>query len=257
MNQQLQSVLAQRGVSPDALAGACEVDPKTVSRWLAGRLPHPRHRFRAAQHLQVSEAFLWPSPAPSAQTTATPVGLGLIGTYQNRASVPRDLWLALLLGARKQIEVLVFSGTFFAQSNPEVARMLANRAAEGATVRLCFGDPLGQAVALRGHEEAIGDTLAAKVRASLTYYRPLLSDAGCEVRLHDTTLYTSLFRYDDHLLVNPHVWGRPASANPVLHLRKTEESGWFDHYARSFEDVWAAARPWTPDPEVTPAHGQD
>ncbi len=82
-------------------------------------------------------------------------------------------------------------------------------------VRLCFGDSKGRAAAIRGQEEGIGDTLAAKIRASLTYYRPpLLSEPGCEVRLHDTTLYTSMFRYDDDLLVNPHVWGRPASANP-------------------------------------------
>lgn len=77
------------------------------------------------------------------------------------------------------------------------------------------------------------------------------------MRLHDTTLYTSLFRYDDHLLVNPHVWGQPASANPLLHLRGTDDGGWFDNYAQSFEAVWASARPWTPDHEERAAHGQD
>jgi hypothetical protein len=64
--------------------------------------------------------------------------------------------------------VLVFSGTFFAQSNPQVVKMLAERAAQGARVRLCFGDPGGEAVAIRGREEGIGDALSAKIRASLT-----------------------------------------------------------------------------------------
>jgi hypothetical protein len=91
----------------------------------------------------------------------------------------------------------------------------------------------------------------------LTYYRPVLAEAGCAVRLHDTTLYTSMFRYDDNLLVNPHIWGQPASANPLLHLKRTEGTGWFDTYAQSFDAVWAAARPWTPDHERTTAHGQD
>ncbi|WP_228980658.1 XRE family transcriptional regulator [Streptomyces sp. DH12] len=231
------------------------MDPKTVSRWLGGRVPHPRHRFRAAQHLRVEETFLWPTPPSQRGRSGTGLGSEIIGAYQNRASVPRDTWLALLQGARRQIDVLVLSGTFFAQTNPHVAKMLAERAADGAQVRLCFGDPTGQAAALRGREEGIGDTLAAKIRASLTYYRPLLSEAGCEVRLHDSTLYNSLFRYDDNLLVNPHVWGQPASANPLLHLRRVDAAGWFDNYAQSFDAVWADARPWTPDQEGTATHG--
>lgn len=249
-------MLAQRGVSPDSLAAACEVDPKTVSRWLGGRMPHPRHRFRVAQHLRVEEAFLWPAFQPRVARLGAS-GAELVGTYQNRASVPREMWLSLLREAQEQVAVLVFSGTFFAQSNPDVAKMLAERAANGVRVRLCFGDPNGRAVAVRGREEGIGDTLAAKIRASLTYYRSLLSEPGCEVRLHDTTLYNSSFRYDDNLLVNPHLWGKPASANPVLHLRRTDATGWFDNYAQSFEAVWANARPWTPGYEETVAHGQD
>ncbi|WP_408022544.1 hypothetical protein [Streptacidiphilus albus] len=169
--------------------------------------------------------------------------------------MPREVWLSLLLETAAQLDVLVFSGTFFAQSNPRIATMLAQRAAEGVQVRLCFGDPHGQAVAIRGREEGIGDTLAAKVRASLTYYRPLLATPGCEVRLHDTTLYNSLFRYDNDLLVNPHVWGRPASANPLLHLQKTDDSGWFEGYAQSFEAVWNVARPWADDDEENTPHG--
>ncbi len=257
VNERLHSVLAQRGVSPESLAEACEVDPKTVGRWLGGRVPHRRHRFRAAQLLRVEETFLWPTPPPHGSRPDAGLGTELVGSYQNRASVPRDMWLQLLMEAQEQICVLVFSGTFFAQSNPHVAKMLAERAAAGVRVRLCFGDPSGQAVALRGREEGIGDTLAAKIRASLTYYRPLLPEAGCDVRLHDTTLYASLFRYDDNLLVNPHVWGQPASANPLLHLKRADATGWFDNYAQCFEAVWADARPWTPDQEGTAVHGQD
>ncbi|MGA5469952.1 XRE family transcriptional regulator [Streptomyces arboris] len=257
MNERLQSVLAQRGIPPASLAEVCEVDPKTVGRWLGGRVPHPRHRFRVAKHLRVEELFLWPAPVPSTPQQLAGAGPELVGTYQNRASVPRDTWLSLLNGAQAQISVLVFSGTFFAQSNPHVGKMLAERASSGVRVRLCFGDSTGQAAAIRGQEEGIGDTLAAKIRASLTYYRPLLSEAGCEVRLHDTTLYTSMFRYDDDLLNNPHVWGRPASANPLLHLRRADTAGWFDTYAQSFEAVRATARPWTPDQEGPSPHGQD
>ncbi|RLV75879.1 XRE family transcriptional regulator [Streptomyces rapamycinicus NRRL 5491] len=205
----------------------------------------------------MEETFLWPVAKSRTGQSGVGVGIELVGTYQNRAGVPRDVWLSLLQGAQEQIDVLVFSGTFFAQSNPYVAKMLTERASVGVRVRLCFGDPRGHAAAIRGREEGIGNTLAAKIRASLTYYRALLPEAGCEVRLHDTTLYNSLFRYDDNLLVNPHIWGQPASANPLFHLKKAQSNGWFDNYAQSFDAVWAGARPWNPDQEETAAHGQD
>ncbi len=149
--------------------------------------------------------------------------------------------------AAEHIDVLVFSGTFYSQIQPRVAAALAARARAGTTVRLCFGDPTSDAVAIRDREEGIGDTLAHKIRSALTYYRTLLDEDRCEMRLHATTLYNSLFRYDDEILVNPHAYGEAGSANPVLHLRKVDGAGVFDHYTASFERVWATARPWDGD----------
>jgi hypothetical protein len=168
----------------------------------------------------------------------------LIEVFPDRASVPRETWLRLLTEAQERIDVLVFSGTFFAQTQPRVARMLADRLSVGVQVRLCFGDPASDAVAVRDREEGLGGTLAAKIRASLTYYRELAGVDGCEVRLHPTTLYASLFRYDDEILTNPHAYGEAASANPTFHLRKVDGGGLFDHYTASFDRVWATAVPW-------------
>lgn len=243
VNIRLQSALLQRGIRPESLAEVCQVDPKTVSRWLGGRVPHPKHRHRAARHLRIEEEFLWPS---GPETSLAPNNVELIATYPNRAEVPREVWLSLLREAAERIDILVFSGTFFVQSNPLAVKMLAGRAAEGTQIRLCFGNPTGEASAARGREEGIGDTLSAKIRASLTYYRPLLSVERCEIRLHDTTLYNSLFCYDENLLVNPHIWGQPASANPIFQLRRVDDTGWFDNYIESFDAVWANAQPWTP-----------
>jgi len=245
VNERLRSVMNEQGVDARSLAVACGVDPKTVERWLShGRRPHGRQRRLAAAALEVKETELWPDPA--IPTQRIPRGSEeLVRVYPNRASVPRETWLELLQGAERRIEILVFSGTFFAQTNPKIARMLAAQAAAGAEVRLCFGDPASAAVAIRDEEEGLHGTLSAKIRASLTYYTELLAVERCRIRLHGATLYASLFRYDDQVLVNPHIWGQPASANPLLHLRRAEEGGWFDVYTESFDAVWTAARPLT------------
>ena len=149
-----------------------------------------------------------------------------------------------MAGAAARIDVLVFSGTFYAQTQPKVAGMLADAAARGVEVRLCFGDPASDAVATRDREEGLCGTLAAKIRSALTYYRPLAGLEGCQVRLHATTLYASLFRYDEEVLANPHAYGEPASANPVLHLRRLDGGQVTGHYLACFDRVWETAKPW-------------
>lgn len=239
--------MLRAGISIEELADCAEVDNKTVERWIsAGRLPHRQHRWATARRLGVDETYLWPdvlrrSPARRQAASRSE----LVELYPDRASVPRELWLRLLDEVQERVDVLVFSGTFYAQAQPRIASMLAGAAKRGVQVRLCFGDPASEAVSVRDQEEGIGDTLAAKIRSALTYYRPVADVEGCEVRLHSTTLYASLFRYDDEILVNPHAYGEPGSANPVLHLRRIDGGSVADHYLASLERVWATAMPWS------------
>jgi hypothetical protein len=238
--------MMRAGVTTDDLALCCGVDSKTAERWISpGRIPHRSHRWAAARRLGREETYLWPDVPRSAERRAEASRSELAHLYPDRASVPRELWIQLMTQASERIDVLVFSGTFYAQTQPRVARMLADAAGRGAEVRLCFGDPRGDAVATRDREEGLSGTLGAKIRSSLTYYRPLADTEGCEVRLHSTTLYASLFRYDDAIMVNPHAYGEPASANPTLHLRRLDGGRLADHYIASFERVWATAVLWS------------
>lgn len=75
------------------------------------------------------------------------------------------------------------------------------------------------------------------------HYRPLVGVSGIEIRTHETTLYNSLYRADDQLLVNAHVWGANAYGAPVWHLRRNGEGGMFDTYGQSFDAVRATAKP--------------
>jgi transcriptional regulator with XRE-family HTH domain len=239
--------MLRAGLTVGDLAECAGVDEKSVERWLSqGRTPHRQHRWATARKLGVDETYLWPEVLSRSPARRQEAGKSeLVALYPDRASVPRELWLRLLDEVQEHLDVLVFSGTFYAQTQPRIASMLADAAKRGAQVRLCFGDPAGEAAAVRDREEGIGGTLSAKIRSALTYYRSLVDVDGCEVRLHSTTLYASLFRYDDEILANPHVYGEPASANPVLHLRRLDGGTVAGQYLASFERVWGLAMPWS------------
>jgi hypothetical protein len=235
--------MLRTGTSIEELALCCGVDVKTVERWLSrGRVPHRANRWDAARRLGAEETWLWPEAASPARDGAA--RSELVHMYPDRASVPCDLWGRLLAGAREDIAVLVMSGTFYQQTQPRVTRHLAEAAGRGVRVRLCFGSPSCDAVAVRDREEGIGGTLAAKVRSALTYYRDAAAAGAFEVRLHSCTLYASMFRYDDEVIVNPHAFGEPASANPALHLRRLDGGQVAAHYMNSLERVWDTAKPW-------------
>ena len=250
MNERLRGTLLQRGISVDRFARQCGVDPKTAGRWIStGRTPHRRHREAAAELLGVAEDYLWPSTLDNGGPLRRTGLLSevVVRTYPDRASVPREVWLELVQSAIAAVDILVFSGTFLQQTNPRIAEMLLERAAAGVPIRLCFGDPSGSAIQLRDEEEGIYGTLGAKIRASLSYFTKLIGDPNCGVRLHNATLYASVFRFDDQLLVNPHIWGSPASANPVIHVRSIDGDCMFNKYLNSFNQIWERATPWQPD----------
>ncbi len=63
-----------------------------------------------------------------------------------------------------------------------------------------------------------------------------------DIRFHTTTLYNSIFRFDDEMIVNNHVYGVPGAHAPAPHLRKLGAGDLFDTYARSFVDVWTLSK---------------
>lgn len=68
--------------------------------------------------------------------------------------------------------------------------------------------------------------MAAKIRNALVLYRRLRNVEGIDFRLHDTILYNSIYRADDQLLVNTHIYGFPVAQAPVIHLRKVAGAAW-------------------------------
>jgi transcriptional regulator with XRE-family HTH domain len=213
------------------------VDPKTVDRWLAGRVPQRRHRWALADLLGQGEHDLWPELAEDGRPA-----LEIQNVYAHRSAVPRKLWRHILGSAQHEIGILVYAGLFLAE-DVDLLRVLADRAEAGVNIRVLLGDPDGPEIAQRGHEEGIGDAMSAKIRNAMVLYKPLIATGSTEVRLHRTVLYTSIYRGDDEMLVNPHVYGVAASTAPVVHLIRTTPGGLVATYLDSFERVWETAEP--------------
>lgn len=240
-NSRLMDSLARAGVSPERLADALAVDVKTVQRWITlGRLPYRRHRQRISVLIGEPQSYLWPDALDEEQR-ATVSRAEVVDLYPRRADAPVELWTRLLSEASGVVDILAFAGLFLPEQDPRAVELMASRTAVGAKVRLLLGDPQSAAVSVRGYEEGIDDAVAHKIRNVLVHYRPLRDVAGVDVRLHGTTLYNSIYRFDDDMLVSLHVHGLPAAHAPLLHLRRLSEADLFQTYAASFERIWANA----------------
>jgi transcriptional regulator with XRE-family HTH domain len=241
-NERLRAALLERGVKLEELAAAIEVDPKTAERWITkGRTPYRKHRYAAASYLGVDEAYIWPEALTSEQVTAASES-EIVTVYPHRWSAPRDAWGRLFEQAQESIDILVYVGLFLAE-DAGIMRLLHDKAEAGVRVRVLLGDPDSPQVAQRGTDEGIGDSITAKVRNAIVLYQPIRNLDGVEIRLHSTTLYNSIYRGDDQLLVNPHVYGSNAAGAPMFHLRRVAGGDMVAMYVDSFERVWSQARP--------------
>ncbi|MFF4418049.1 XRE family transcriptional regulator [Streptosporangium sp. NPDC001559] len=241
-NERLRTALLERGTTIVEVAEAIEVDAKTVERWITrGRVPYRKHRFAVAKLLGVEEAYLWPEAMTPAQTAAVSE-TEIVTVYPHRWAVPKDAWGRLFASARQEIDILVYSGIFIAQDTG-IVRVFADRADAGVKIRMLLGDPDSPEVAQRGIDEGINDGMAAQIKTALVFYRSLRRHKNVEIRFHRTVLYNSIYRADDQLLVNSHVYGTFASNAPVMHLRRVPGGTMAATYLNSFDSVWDQARP--------------
>jgi hypothetical protein len=105
-------------------------------------------------------------------------------------------------------------------------------------------DPYGRPLAV-GRTAEEGIPIAERILVALHYYQPLVGATGVGFRLHRTTLYNSIYRFDDDLLVNQHALGVHGYQAPILHIRAGGDLAGI--YERSFEAAWAAGVPYRPD----------
>ena len=241
-NERLRRAIANARVSVEAVATAANVDSKTVRRWIAGRLPYPHYRWAVASFLKQDEAYLWPEvPARTGARGLEALDLMLI--YTHRSDVPPELWWNLFSAAEREIDLLAYAALFLPEQHLSLVDLLREKAAAGCKVRLLLGDPTSPKIIERGEEEQFGEGIVSRSRVALLHYQPLAISGRAQIRVHGTTLYNSIYRFDDTMLVNTHVYGCNAYSAPVLHLRHSAKGGLFDTYLESFESVWALSTP--------------
>ena len=232
MNESLRRALLRAGLSEEDVAARLEVDPKTVRRWVEGRVPHPRHRWVLVDLLGAGEADLWPQ-----LRAAGPMPAEVQEVYPHLGAVPLDVWLCLFRSAGQRIDILTESGDSVIE-DPGVQDVLAGKGRAGITVRICLVDP-----GLTGEG---GQNTARMASASR---RPILAEAlsgtgRCvEVRRRRGPLYAAIYRADDELLVSQRAYGILPAQAPVLHLRGGADGALATAYIESFDGLWAGQPP--------------
>jgi transcriptional regulator with XRE-family HTH domain len=240
-NERLRSALLAQGMTVQQLAEAIEVNPKTVERWITqGKVPYRRHQYATAALLKVEVTTLW-SDARAVESASDLSKAEIVTIYPHRHMVPAGLWREIYGRAERHVDILVYAGLWLSE-DPVFLDILKNKSERNAQVRVLLGDPECPAVRQRGMDEG-HHIMGGKIRNALMNYRPLFgSHPEIGFRLHDATLYNSIYRADDEMLVNTHVYGIGAYLAPVLHLRRLPGGGLFDTYANSIEQTWGGAR---------------
>jgi transcriptional regulator with XRE-family HTH domain len=241
MNERLRVAMTAKSMEIEPLARMVGVDPKTVQRWLAGRIPHPRHRWKLCDILGQSEQDLWPDVslgASGSQHTSE-----IVAAYAHRADAPSQLWSAMLDRVRTNLDLLGYSMLFMPEQHPRLSTILEKKCASGLRVRIALADPDGAEVMARDALEELSGTLPGRIRSTMGHLEPLLTNSGLDIRHHRVPLYNAVYRFDDQMLVTPYLHKLHGYQHPLLHLKRLGPSGIFECYAWQFEAIWVESRP--------------
>ncbi len=238
-NDLLITTIREAGLDINDVADIAGADPRTVQRWLAGRVPHPRYRIKIAQALHVEEHDLWPETGRARGRAA----LGeIIAAFPRRSDPDAPDWRALLRSAEQHVDILGYSlqhVTEARQSN----KLLAAKAGDGCQIRIAIANPNADAVLAADQQQGPPGRLISRIQASQQRLLGLLGQPNVEVRQHHIATTHTILRFDEHMLLTIHLYATPGFQAPLVQLRRERDYGLFDQFAKHFEDVWQAAQP--------------
>ena len=235
-NKRLRSAMEVAHVNIETITRATNVDPKTVQRWLKGRVPHARHRWKLAELLKEQEDFLWPKNDHQMLTTHEQTS-EVVAAYAHRSDVSPGAWWQLFFKAREQIDLLGIALLFLPEQHPHLVDLFKEKANAGCKIRIALAHPRSVTVQMREEEELPG-TLIPRIQTTLYHLQDISHYDGIQIRYHSTVLYSSYTRADDEMFVMPQLYKLHGSKAPLLHLRRLGSDGIFTNFATHFEAVW-------------------
>jgi hypothetical protein len=242
-NEALRAAMATAMITERDLADRCDVDVKTVGRWIAQdrRIPHPRHRYAVAEALGVDQEMLWPDGIR--RNIKTGPDREIVAVYPRRSDCPKSVWRSLITNATRDITLAGYTNYFLWLELPNLRAVLRRKAESGCSVKFLIGDP-GSAITRRREViENVPLTVSTRIRITLDELAKIGQVPGIEARFSDEHIAMSVFTFDDEMLVCTHVAGLVGHDSPMIHLQRCQDGGLFDRYAYHVSELWKAGRP--------------
>ena len=234
VNDLLTAAIRAANLDQHQLADVAGVDPKTVERWISGRVPHPRHRAVIVREVGVEEAQLWPDTARVRGRSGMEE---ITGAWARRDERDVPDWRALMRAAEDRVDLIGYSLLSVLEARGATAA-LAAKAADGVPVRVAIADPDSPHAQAADRLQRPAGRVIARVQSARERLRQLASEPGVEVREHRLPTSHTILRFDDQLLLTIHLAGTPGFQAPLLHLHRERDYGIFDQLTKHVEDVW-------------------
>ncbi len=164
------------------------------------------------------------------------IGLYPCAFLHNRAKINNDYWIANIKASKESIDILGYAVAFLPEL-PDVEDMLMEKSKAGCRIRILLGKPESDAVNKRNIEEAKEGSISSRIEISIARLGNLIDNGAIEVKLHDTPLYCSIYRFDNRMLVTPHQYGVRGALAPPIELKRVEK-GLFKSYLKHFDSIW-------------------
>ncbi|MER7845753.1 DUF5919 domain-containing protein [Kitasatospora sp. NPDC096077] len=177
----------------------------------------------------------------------------VLAVYPYRSACPRSVWAQLIAEARSEVFLAGYTNYFVWLEQPELLQTLRRKAGSGCRVRFLLGDPASDTTRQREQIEDVTLTVSTRIRVTLENLANLSGTEGVEARFSapedgPNHVGLSVFRFDEHALVTPHLARTVGHDSPLMHLRRSGEGGMFDRFAEHIEELWSRGSDIHPTP---------
>ncbi|GAB7188728.1 hypothetical protein ATKI12_8559 [Kitasatospora sp. Ki12] len=168
----------------------------------------------------------------------------VFAVYPYRSACPRSVWAQLIAGARSEVFLAGYTNYFVWLEQPALLQTLRRKAESGCRIRFLLGAPGSDTTRRREQIEDVALTVSTRIGVTLENLAKLSDAPGIEARFSAAEdgpnhVGLSVFRFDEHALVTPHLARTVGHDSPLMHLRRSEENGMFDRFAEHIEELWS------------------